>query len=160
MKGFLGLGANLGDRAAYLAAAVTELESRGVAVLKTSSIYETRPVEVNDAQPDYLNQVVAIEWSGSAQALLAICQQVEHDLGRQRPYHHAPRTIDIDILMLGQERLASAELTLPHPRLEERAFVLVPLAELEPELELSSGRKIADLKVGREDDEYLRLWKK
>jgi 2-amino-4-hydroxy-6-hydroxymethyldihydropteridine diphosphokinase len=160
MKGFLSLGSNLGDRAAYLKAAVQGLERRGVSVLRASSIYETRPVEVAEAQADYLNQVVAIEWPGSPHELLAICQLVEHDLGRQRPYHHAPRTVDIDILMLGDMRLASAELVLPHPRLEERAFVLVPLAELEPQLRLPSGRRIVDLKLGLGDDEYLSLWKK
>jgi len=160
MKGFLSLGSNLGDRAAYLAAALDALNENGVTIQRTSSIYETSPVEVEETQADFLNMVAEIEWNGDPLALLAICQRIEHDLGRDRPYYHAPRTIDIDILMLGGARMDSPQLRLPHPRMEERAFVLVPLAELEPELELPSGRKMAELKVGGPDDENLSLWKK
>lgn len=158
MKGYLSLGSNRGERAAYLRAAVSALGRQGVKVSALSAIYETRPVEVSEAQAAYLNQVVAIEWADSAAALLAICQAIEHDLGRDRPYWHAPRTIDIDILLLGDLKITSADLSLPHPRLEERAFVLVPLAELAPQLQLPSGRNIADVKLSRKDDEYLSLW--
>lgn len=160
MKGFLSLGSNLGDRAAYLAAAMKALAEKGATILKTSSIYETSPVEVDEPQADFLNMVAKIEWNGDPLALLAICQQIEHDLGRDRPYYHAPRTIDIDILILGETRMDSPQLRLPHPRMEDRAFVLVPLAELEPELKLPSGRNIAELKVGGPDDDNLSLWKK
>lgn len=159
MKGFLSLGSNQGDRAAYLAAALNSLDSLGAKILRTSSIYETKPVEVAEPQANFLNMVAEIEWNGDPLALLAICQRIEHDLGRNRPYHHAPRTIDIDILILGAARMDSKELRLPHPRMEERAFVLVPLAELEPELRLPSGRPIAELKVDATDDENLSLWK-
>jgi 2-amino-4-hydroxy-6-hydroxymethyldihydropteridine diphosphokinase len=130
---FIGLGANLGDtRAALDAAFVAIAHLPHTALTAASSLYRTAPVDA--AGPDYLNAVVRIETSLAPHALLAALQRIERAHGRERPYHHAPRTLDLDLLLHGAHRLATPALTLPHPRLHERAFVLRPLAELAPAL--------------------------
>ena len=144
MRAFLGLGSNLGDRSHYLEAAVSALRSPVLKVEATSRIYETEPWGVSD-QPLYWNQVIEVETSLEPLALLHVCQQLELRLGRERKVHWGPRTIDIDLLIYDNRVSDSEELMLPHPYLEERAFVLVPLREIAPYLVLPSGRSITEV---------------
>jgi len=128
---FLALGSNLGDSRGTLDAAVRRLRAEpGLRVLRISSYYKTAPVGGPPGQALYLNAAVAVEAAHSPQALLALCQRIEHQHGRQRSEKDAPRTLDIDVLLYGDEVMDSPELTVPHPRLHERAFVLAPLAEI------------------------------
>lgn len=129
---FIGLGANLGDAPATLGWAWQALQRLGPA--RVSSLYRSAPV---DAQgPDFFNAVVALQTAESAETLLECLLALELQQGRERPYRNAPRTLDLDLLALGAEQRASAALRLPHPRLHQRAFVLLPLLELAPELSL------------------------
>jgi 2-amino-4-hydroxy-6-hydroxymethyldihydropteridine diphosphokinase len=148
LRGFLGLGSNVGDRAAHLRAARAALAAH-VEVLATSSPYETEPQgEILD-QPDFLNACLLIETELSPEDLLEVCKRVERELGRAAGGpRHAPRPIDVDLLLLGDERRASERLTLPHPELRSRRFVIEPLLELEPELRLPDGTRVADLLDG------------
>lgn len=144
MKAFLGLGSNLGDRAHYLEKAVTALSSPVLKIEATSRIYETEPWGLLD-QPLYWNLVIKIETSLEPLELLHVCQEIERQLGRERKQHWGPRTIDIDVLIYDNIVSDSEELILPHPYLEERAFVLVPLREIAPELVLPSGKSISEV---------------
>lgn len=141
MRAFLGLGSNLGDRAHYLKEAISALSSPTIEIVATSSIYETEPWGVMD-QPSYWNQVIEIDTLLEPLALLHVCQEIEHRLGRERKVHWGSRTIDIDILIYDNRVSESEELRLPHPYLEDRAFVLAPLREIAPTLVLPSGRSI------------------
>lgn len=152
---YLGLGANLGDREANLREAVRLLGGTpGIEVLRRSSVYETAPVGVT-GQPPFLNQVIEVRTTLTPPDLLARALAVEAALGRVRRERWGPRTIDVDILFYGDETLDLPGLTLPHPRLGERAFVLVPLAELLPERVLPGGERVADAaaRLGREAPE-------
>lgn len=141
---YLGLGSNLGDRARLLTDAVRLLRSApGIRVTAVSPVYDTVPVGVT-GQPNYLNLAVAVATDLSAAGLLAACQGIENALGRVRGVRWGARTIDLDILCYGDLVSADPKLTLPHPRLTERAFALVPLATLAPELRLS-GRSVREL---------------
>jgi len=130
---FIGLGSNLGDRRALLASGLRSLAAAGFGVTRESSLYLTEPV---DAPPQdwFVNAVAEGRTSLSPEALLAACLGVERSLGRERSVHHGPRTLDLDILIYGDERREGPELTLPHPRMHERRFVLTPLCELAPDL--------------------------
>lgn len=130
---YLSLGSNLGDREANLRDAVARLEAEGVRVRRVSSMWETEPLEVRD-QPWFLNLVVEAETELLPKMLLARVAKIEGELGRKRLRPKGPRTIDIDILLYGGAIVDTAELTVPHPRMSERRFVLGPLAELAPEL--------------------------
>ncbi len=130
---FLGLGSNLGDREAMLDAALQQLGERGFETLLRSANYSTEPVG-GPPQGFFLNAVVAGRTALAAPALLEACLAVERALGRVRSVRNGPRTIDIDLLFYGQERLTSPGLLLPHPRLHERRFVLAPLVEIAPDL--------------------------
>jgi 2-amino-4-hydroxy-6-hydroxymethyldihydropteridine diphosphokinase len=142
--GYLGLGANLGDRRATLQAAVEALWTHGVQVIAASSVYETEPVgEVLD-QPAFLNACVAVETALGPDELLAACKAVEAALGRGETVRHGPREIDVDVLLLGTREYTSERISLPHPELAARRFVLVPLLELDPHLELPDGTPLAD----------------
>jgi 2-amino-4-hydroxy-6-hydroxymethyldihydropteridine diphosphokinase len=99
---------------------------------RQSSLYRTAPVD--SSGPDYINAVAQVETRLDAMALLAGLQAIENDFGRERPYRNAPRTLDLDLLLYGSAHIESARLTVPHPRMHERDFVLVPLAEIAPEL--------------------------
>ncbi len=144
MRVFLGLGSNLGDRAHYLKEAISALASPTIKILATSRIYETEPWGVME-QPQYWNQVIRIETTLEPLDLLHVCQEIEHRLGRERKVHWGPRTIDIDLLIYDNRVSEFEELILPHPYLEDRAFVLVPLREIAPELVLPSGRSITEV---------------
>ena len=132
---YVGLGANLGDPRAALDAALASLAALpGTRLTATSSIYRSAPVDADG--PDFLNAVARLETALAPQALLEALLAIERTYGRERPYRNAPRTLDLDLLLHGEQRLATAALTLPHPRLHERAFVLRPLAELAPGLQV------------------------
>jgi len=139
-RGYLGLGSNEGDRLAALRAARDELERRGVTVVAVSDTYETAPQgEVLD-QPDFLNACVAIETGLDPEQLLDTCKDVERALGRvPGGQRHGPRPIDVDLLLLGDLVHRSDRLTLPHPEVTARRFVLEPLLDLDPGLTLPDG---------------------
>lgn len=137
----LGLGGNIGDVGATIARALDRLGERGVRVLRRSADYRTPPWGRTD-QPPFVNAAAVVATDLSPEALLDACLAVEGELGRVRIERWGPRTIDIDVLTYGNERRASPRLTLPHPLMLERGFVLVPLAEIAPDLEVG-GAKIA-----------------
>lgn len=135
-RAYLGLGGNIGDPAAAMAESLRRLDADDhVAVRAVSSLYRTPPWGVAD-QPDFLNAVAAVETSLSARALLQLCLDTERSLKRVRAERWGPRIIDIDILVFGDQRIEEEGLQVPHPRMMERAFVLAPLAEIAPDLNL------------------------
>ncbi|MDP9243108.1 MAG: 2-amino-4-hydroxy-6-hydroxymethyldihydropteridine diphosphokinase [Actinomycetota bacterium] len=139
---FIGLGSNLGDRLQNLEAAVQALsETPGIRVVHSSSVYETAPVG-GPPQGDYLNAVLEIETGLKPRELLAALQEVERKLGRVRDERFGPRTIDVDLLTYHDDVIDEPDLQIPHPRMHERAFVLVPLAELRAGRELPDGRTL------------------
>lgn len=142
--GYLGLGSNVGDRWAQLRAAVGALREHGIEVEAVSSAYETEPVgEILD-QPDFLNAAVRIRTELEPEALLDVCKAIEVEAGRElEAPRHSPRPIDIDLLLLGDLELETARLTLPHPQVGSRRFVLAPLLELDPSLALPDGTRLA-----------------
>lgn len=128
---YLGLGANLGNpRTAVLAAMEAIADLDGLALTRRSSLYGSAPVDAGGA--DYVNAVVEVHTRLKPHALLLQLQAIEDGAGRMRPYRNAPRTLDLDLLLHGSQVVQSAELVLPHPRMHERAFVLLPLAEIAP----------------------------
>jgi len=155
--GYLGLGANLGDRRAGLQAAVDALPRHGVEVVESSSVYETEPVgEVLD-QPPFLNAAVRIETTLGPEDLLDACKAVERELGREPAGpRHGPRPIDVDLLLLGDEVYRSERLALPHAQVTSRRFVLVPLIELAPELDVPGAGPAADALGALGDDASVR----
>jgi 2-amino-4-hydroxy-6-hydroxymethyldihydropteridine diphosphokinase len=143
--GYLGLGSNIGDRRANLHAAVGELPAHGVEVLASSSVYETEPVGLVLDQRDFYNACVRVQTDHGPERLLAACKEVERALGREAGGpRHGPRPIDVDVLILDSVQYSSDRLTLPHPEVTSRRFVLVPLLELDPELTLPDGRRLGD----------------
>ncbi len=157
---FIGMGSNLGDRRDYLLRAVEELHRQpDVAVLRCSSIYETAPVGLTE-QPDYLNMVIAVRADLPAVELLQLLLKIERSMGRVRDVRWGPRTIDLDLLLFGRTALQTEELELPHPRIGERAFVLIPLLEIMQEDEsivptASDWHHALEAVEGKED---VRLW--
>jgi 2-amino-4-hydroxy-6-hydroxymethyldihydropteridine diphosphokinase len=146
VTGYLGLGSNEGDRLANLRRARELLPQAAVRVIASSSVYETAPQgEITD-QADFLNACLQVETELDPEALLDACKGVERELGREPGGpHHGPRPIDVDVLLLGGLEHSSPRLTLPHPDLTARRFVLEPLLELEPELELPDGTPLLRL---------------
>jgi 2-amino-4-hydroxy-6-hydroxymethyldihydropteridine diphosphokinase len=133
---YLSLGSNLGDRLEYLAEAVRRLDRPGATrVLQVSPVYETAPQGLTD-QPPFLNIAVAVETSLSPEGLLAQIQEVEQGLGRVRTIRWGPRTVDIDIELYDEVTSSGPDLEIPHPRMTQRAFVLIPLLELKPDTAL------------------------
>ena len=144
---YLGLGSNLGDRLATLQRAVDLLGAQaGVRVVASSRVWETDPVG-GPPQPDYLNAVVRIETDLDPPALLAACQAVEVALGRVREVRWGARTLDIDVLLIGEVQLDDPALTVPHPRMLERSFVLLPLLELDPDPVLPDGTRVLEIRL-------------
>jgi 2-amino-4-hydroxy-6-hydroxymethyldihydropteridine diphosphokinase len=138
--GFLGLGSNVGDRRAHLSDAVRALPERGVRVLASSSVYETEPVGLVLDQRDFYNACVRIETDLGPEELLDACKAVERSLGRAAGgVRHGPRVIDVDVLLLDSIEYSSERLTLPHPEIRSRRFVLVPLLEVDPDLPLANA---------------------
>lgn len=144
-SGYLGLGSNVGDREEHLRAAVAALPEHGVEVEAVSSAYETEPVgEVLD-QPDFLNAALRVRTELEPQPLLEVCKAIEVEQGRMmEASRHSPRPLDIDLLLLGDLELESERLALPHPEVTSRRFVLAPLLELDPDLALPDGTRLAD----------------
>jgi 2-amino-4-hydroxy-6-hydroxymethyldihydropteridine diphosphokinase len=156
--GYLGLGSNVGDRQAHLRTAIDLLPAHGVEVEAVSSAYETEPVgEILD-QPDFLNAAIRIRTALEPLELLDACKAVEVEGGRifGGP-RHGPRSLDGDVLLLGDEQLESERLTLPHPQVTSRRFVLVPLLELDPELALPDGTRLADALAQLEGERVERV---
>ena len=153
---WLGLGGNLGDPEAAMGAVLRALDAdRHVTVTAVSPLYRTPPWGVTD-QPDFLNCCAAIETSLEPQALLALCLGQERALKRVRDRRWGPRTVDVDILIYGDRSIREEGLTIPHPRMAERAFVLVPLAGIAPGLVLD-GMTIADRAADMDRDGMVRL---
>lgn len=133
--GYLGLGANLDDPPATFVRALTQLSDAGITIKQVSPLYRTRPVGPQD-QPDFINAVACVETDLDAHALLQQLLATETQLGRERKRHWGERNIDLDLLCLGDAQVNDDALTLPHPRISERAFVLVPFADIAPALVL------------------------
>jgi 2-amino-4-hydroxy-6-hydroxymethyldihydropteridine diphosphokinase len=132
---FIGLGANLGDARATVEAALKELDALpGTRVSERSSLFRSAPVDAGG--DDYVNAVARIETTLSALELLARLREVEQAHGRVRAGYNAPRTLDLDLLLYGREEIATAELTVPHPRMTQRAFVLIPLLQIAPLIDI------------------------
>ena len=142
----LGLGSNLGDRLATLQAAVNLLVERGIRVLASSRIWATAPVGGPSGQDEFLNAVVSIDpGERSPHEVLSIANEIEASLGRVRGERWGPRTLDIDLLLWDEEALSSDDLTIPHPRLTQRAFAVLPLLDLDPDPRLPDGTRILSL---------------
>ncbi|WP_018663715.1 2-amino-4-hydroxy-6-hydroxymethyldihydropteridine diphosphokinase [Heyndrickxia acidiproducens] len=157
---YLSLGSNIEPRLTYLQNAVKALQSTpGIELDKVSSIYETDPVGYTE-QGNFLNMAVRIKTVFTALELLETCLSIEQQLGRERKIHWGPRTIDLDILLYNHENMKTEKLVLPHPRMHERAFVLVPLLELEPGL-VHPVKKIPLMQMWNDlsDKEGVRLWR-
>jgi 2-amino-4-hydroxy-6-hydroxymethyldihydropteridine diphosphokinase len=150
VRAFVALGANLGDAVTAVQQALTALDGLpATRVLRRSSLYRSSPVQASG--PDFINAVAALETGLDAHALLARLQDLERAAGRERPYPNAPRTLDLDLLLYGAASVDSPRLSVPHPRMTQRAFVLRPLAEIAPEqvdplaLQAVAGQSIAAL---------------
>ena len=159
-KVYLSLGSNIGDRLEYIHEAVQMLHNQEeIKVVNISSVYETDPVGYEE-QALFLNIVIQVETSLNPLSLLEQCQKIESELGRKRIIRWGPRTIDLDILLYNQENIVSEKLIIPHPRIEERAFVLVPLIEIAPDIRLPNKPILLkeSLQLLR-DREGVRVWK-
>jgi 2-amino-4-hydroxy-6-hydroxymethyldihydropteridine diphosphokinase len=158
VRGYLGLGSNVGDRRANLQAAVDALPAHGAVVLACSSTYDTDPVgEILD-QPTFLNACVRIETALGPEELLDACKAIERELGRdvEGAVRHAPRAIDVDVLLLGPDAHESERLRIPHEQATRRRFVLVPLLELDFELRTPDGTRLSDCLARMPLDEGVR----
>ena len=155
---YISLGSNLGDRAAMLERAIAAMNAAGIRVVRQSSFYVTEPVGA-PGQAWFLNAVAEAETSLLPLQLLRALLKIERELGRRRLTPHGPRTIDLDILFYGSAVIHSQELEVPHPRLPERRFVLLPLAQLAPEFRHPTLHKsIAELLAETRDRSEVRLW--
>jgi len=152
--GYLGLGSNVGDSEGHLRAALQLLPVQGVQILAVSSTWVTEPVgEILD-QPDFLNAAVRVRTSLGPEQLLDACKAVEAERGRQFDLpRHSPRPLDVDLLLLDEIELVTDRLTLPHPQVRNRRFVLAPLLELDPNLTLPDGTVLADALAALPEDE-------
>lgn len=153
---FLSLGSNVGDRRGYLEEALARLEAEAIHVVRTSSVYETAPWGPVPQGP-FLNLVAEVRTTLEPRALLACAQRVEAALGRARQVRWGPRTVDVDVLLYGDRVVCEPDLEIPHPRLRQRAFVLVPLFEVAPDLVLPDGTPLRDLVAAVADQEVRRL---
>ena len=158
---YVGLGSNLGDRAGYLLLAVRGMLDAGLDVIRLSHIYETEAVE-NENQPSFLNMVAELRGSTlpSPETVMARLLRIEYSLGRKREIRMGPRTIDLDLLICKDAHLETEFLTLPHPRMHQRRFVLVPLNELVPTLvHPALGKSIGELLANTNDRSSVARWK-
>ena len=147
--GYLGLGSNVGEREEHLRAALRLLSEHGVTVDAVSSTYETEPVGGILDQPDFLNAVARIATALEPEELLDVCKAIEVEQGRMLAGpRHGPRPLDLDLLLLGDLELDTERLTLPHPEVTARRFVLIPLLELDPGLTLPDGTQLSEALEG------------
>ena len=154
---YVALGANLGDAEGSLRAVMRELSALpGLRLLKSSSLYRTAPVGLKN-QPDFINAAVVLETELDSHILLQALFDIEQRFGRQRSIPNAPRTLDLDLLLYGEEISSNSTLTLPHPRMHERAFVLAPLAEIAPGLSIPGKGRVADLLAQCVDQQIQRM---
>ena len=140
-RAYVGLGSNIGDRLAHLKAAVQALESRGIVVEEASSVYETDPV--GPPQPDFLNAALALGADLPPVELVAALKEVEAEIGRQQAERWGPRVIDLDLLLYGEQTVSEPGITVPHPELTNRAFALMPVLEIDGDVELPSGEPLS-----------------
>jgi 2-amino-4-hydroxy-6-hydroxymethyldihydropteridine diphosphokinase len=130
---YIALGANVGDAQESVRLAMTKIgQLAGIELLSASSLYRTAPID--SSGPDYINAVVKVSTAWPAYTLLELLQEIEQSAGRERPYRNAPRTLDLDLLLYGSASVSSEKLTVPHPRMWERGFVLLPLREIAADL--------------------------
>jgi 2-amino-4-hydroxy-6-hydroxymethyldihydropteridine diphosphokinase len=156
-RAYVGVGANLGDASAALLSAFDLLaQLPETALVRRSSVYRSEPVDA--AGPDFLNAVAALDTGLPAPALLQALHAIERRHGRERPYLNAPRTLDLDLLLYGSLVLDTPELTLPHPRLHRRAFVLEPLAEIAPGLDLPGLGPLEPWRAAAMGQVVTKLW--
>ena len=155
---FIALGSNLGDRAANLAEARRRLNDSG-RIVSTSSIYETEPWDVDPGQPDYLNQVVSLATALPPATLLEALLKIEQEMGRVRAAPGDPRLIDLDLLLYGDQVIDEPGLTLPHPRMCDRAFVLTPLSEIAPDALHPVNSLTISALCARVDHGGVRVWR-
>lgn len=160
IKVYIALGSNISPRHQHLKNAVNDLSQlENVEVIASSSVYETEPVGFTD-QNDFLNMVVEVNTTLSAEQLLEKCQEIEQGLGRKRIVRWGPRTIDLDILLYNHENIETEHLIVPHPRMHERAFVLIPLIQLNDQVKLPSGKSLkAKLdQLPKREREGVKVW--
>lgn len=161
-QAYIALGTNIEPREEHLMQALDLLEvNEHISIQKKSSIYETAPVGYQD-QADFLNMVLELQTSLSSMELLEVCQQIEKELGRKRDIRFGPRTIDLDILTFNYENSTVERLIIPHPRMHERAFVLIPLAEIAPDFVIPVHKKTVEAfleELPEKDKADVRLWK-
>lgn len=157
---YIALGSNLGDRFNYLKKSILLLENHEkIKVVNTSSIYETEPVGYAD-QDQFLNMAVQVSTSLDPLALLDVCLKIENELGRKREVRWGPRTLDLDILLYNHENIETENLTIPHPRMTERAFVILPLLEMDPNMMLPMMEEpLKSFLKSKPDQEGVRIWK-
>lgn len=157
---FIALGSNLGDRFLYLEKAVVQLNNHEcVELINTSSIYETDPIGYEE-QSAFLNMVIKIRTSLSSLSLLTLLQEIERGHGRKRDIRWGPRTLDLDILLFNQENIETEQLEIPHPRMTERAFVMIPLFEVDHDVQLpNQAHSISSIIDSLQDKEGVRVWK-
>ncbi|KGP71820.1 2-amino-4-hydroxy-6-hydroxymethyldihydropteridine diphosphokinase [Pontibacillus yanchengensis] len=161
-EAYIALGSNIHPRYKFISEAINQLASHSqIEVIQSSAIYETVPVGYTE-QGDFLNAVIKIQTNLASVDLLSYCQSIEQELGRERSVEWGPRTIDLDILLFNQENIETEQLIVPHPRLHERAFVLVPLYDIDSHLYIPGYKKtVQQLLSELADDEKkgVRQWK-
>lgn len=151
---YIGIGANLGNAALTVREALTALQQLPLTQLSaSSSLYGSAPVDAGG--DDFVNAVARLDTHMGAEALLAELQKIELTFGRERPFRNAPRTLDLDLLLYGQEEIHSARLEVPHPRMTARAFVLLPLLQIAPDLQIPGKGVASDFLPGLQDQ---RIW--
>jgi 2-amino-4-hydroxy-6-hydroxymethyldihydropteridine diphosphokinase len=156
---YLSLGSNIGDRAKNIARAIEALNARGVPVTRESSLYETEPLEIRQ-QPWFLNCAVEAQTELTPERLMAVLLEIEREMGRERLIPKGPRLIDMDILLYGSEIVREPGLEIPHPRMAERKFVLIPLAEIAGEVNHPvSMMTIAEMLEAIADRSEVKMWR-
>ncbi|RFB10927.1 2-amino-4-hydroxy-6-hydroxymethyldihydropteridine diphosphokinase [Bacillus sp. HNG] len=157
---YIALGTNIGEREEYLRFALKGIQERGIVIIDFSSIFETDPVGYED-QDLFLNMVIKVSTDLSPFELLQVLQEIELESGRERKIRWGPRTLDLDILLYNHESVETERLIIPHPRMTERAFVLVPLVEIDQNLQIPAVTKPISLLLDElQDREGVRIWKR